>query len=120
MPPADVEALMGVAATHLGAVGARPKSGTPFQRSFAQWAHEFGEQARLVEMIPTLLESVGGVGRLASVKQAVAPEFLEIDLSLWIKDSPEQEGGFIDASTIAQVAALGATLSFGFYTRDDA
>ena len=48
------------------------------------------------------------------------PEFFEIDLSLWIKDSDEQEGGFIDPKTIAMLSRLGVTLSFGFYTRNDA
>ena len=69
------------------------------------------------EMIPALFARVGGVENLLRVRQQVVPEFLEVDLAMWIKDSEEQEGGFIDLPTVENLAKVGATLSFGFYSR---
>ena len=121
MRPEEVESLVGVEASTLIRRGSTHKPGAqPFQRSVARWEIEFPDSTRLDEMIPALLDSIGGFDHLVVVKKRVAPEFFEIDLSLWIKDSGEQEGGFIDASTIALVAQLGATLSFAFYSRNDA
>jgi hypothetical protein len=71
-------------------------------------------------MIPSLLAALGGAEKLCSVQQQVKADFLEADLAMWVKDSEEQEGGFIDPKTIAMLAGLGATLSFGFYSRNDA
>jgi len=105
--PTEVESLVGTAAR-----------GRPLQRSFAQWQLAFADSTRLDEMLPALIESIGGVDRLISVRDQVAPEFFEIDLSLWIKDSDEQDGGFLDQETIAMLARLGVTLSLGFYARN--
>lgn len=80
---------------------------------------EFPDTTRLDAMLPALLQSVGGVETLEIAKRQVSPEFLEFDIAMWIKDSEEQEGGAIDASTIEALARLGATLSFGFYNRHD-
>ena len=119
--PSKVEFLVGATATSLGLRGTSNKPGTtPLHRSFVQWAIEFPDSARLDEMIPTLVNSVGGSDHLATVRNSVNPEFFEVDLALWIKDSEHQEGGSIDASTIAILAKIGATLSFGFYARNDA
>jgi hypothetical protein len=59
-------------------------------------------------MIPALIERIGGADRLAAVKRSVAPEYLEVDIAMWIKDSEEQEGGFIDTAAIAMLAKIGA------------
>jgi len=119
--PSEVESLIGVKATSLGTQGSPRRPGTtPLQRSFAQWAIEFPDSARLDEMIPAILNSIGGPDHLAKARSTVKPEFLEVDLTLRIKDSEHQEGGFIDRSTIEMLAKFGATLSFGFCARDDA
>jgi len=112
--------MMGVPATELGAKGTPRKPGTkPLRHSFAAWQLTFPDSTRLDEMLPALLAWLGGTERLCSVRQAVAPELLEFDISMWIKDSDEQEGGFLDASTIAALAQVGATLSIGLYARND-
>lgn len=117
--PDQVESLVGVPATELGTYGAARKPGLPpLQRSFARWEVVLAETTSLDEMIPALLSSLGGTDRLHTVQEQVRAEFLEVDLSMWIKDSIEQEGGFIDPETIAMLARLGATLSFGFYSRN--
>ena len=121
MPPTQVESLVGTPATELGLVGTSRKLGTrPLQRSFASWKVIFPDNTSLDEMIPTLLASVGGADRVQAVQEKVKAEFLEVDLAMWVKDSDEQEGGFIDPKTIAMLARLGATLSLGLYSRDDA
>ena len=113
--------MVGTTSTALGVRGIPRKQGTrPLKRSFAAWEMEFSDSTRIDEMIPALINSIGGVDHLVSIRDKVMPEFFEIDLSLWIKDSDEQEGGFIDRQTIAMLSRLGVTLSLGFYTRNDA
>lgn len=121
MPSSQLESLVGVAATELGTRGTPRKPGTtPLQRSFATWKLAFPDAALLEEMIPALLARVGGADHLHAVQQRVSAEFLEVDVALWVKDSQDQEGGFIDAESIAMLAKMGATLSFGIYSRNEA
>jgi hypothetical protein len=118
--PDDIQLLVGLApAPMLVSRGDSSKPGrTPFRRSVASWSIEFEDSARLGEMIPALIEYIGGEDHLLTIRDKVAPEFFEIDISMWIKNSAEQEGGSIGAETIAMLARLGASLSFGFYDRE--
>jgi hypothetical protein len=119
MPPSEVEALIGVAASTLCVAGVALKPGTrPLRRSIAKWSVEFENTARLNDMLPLLINRIRGADHVATVRQAVMPEFLEIDIAMWIKDSEEQEGGLIDLSTLEMLTKMGATLSFGFYVRN--
>ena len=119
--PAEVQSLVGTPASMLVSRGQARKPGTtPFQRSVASWKIDFPESTRLDEMIPALIERLGGAKNLLAAKNVVSPEFLEIDITMRIVDSEEQEGGFIDTETLAMLVNLGATLSFGFYSRSDA
>ncbi|WP_440224227.1 hypothetical protein ACQQ2N_03170 [Dokdonella sp. MW10] len=119
MKPAEVEALIGVPASSSVARGeARVPNGTPFRRSAVSWEIEFSDATRLGEMIPALLSRVGGVDQLMAIKARVMPEFIEFDIAMWILGSDEQEGGGIDAGSVASLAMLGASLSMGFYARD--
>ena len=114
--PSAVEAMIGAAASLLVRRGeSRIPGTTPFKRSAASWSKEFPSETRIAEMIPALLTDVGGVQHLLAIKNQVSPEFFEFDISMWILDSEEQEGGSIGASTIAALAELGASLSLGFY-----
>ena len=118
LPATQVEALVGVSASSLANKGEPLKPGVrPVVRSVIRWSVEFPDTARLDEMIPCVIRRAGGVKRLSEAKAKVRPEFLELDLSLFIRDSDEQEGGFFDPSSLAMVAELGATLSLGFYSR---
>jgi hypothetical protein len=69
-------------------------------------------------MISTLVARLGGAQHLLAVKDRVSPKSFDIDVSMWIKDSTEQEGGFIEPETINTLSQLGAGLSFGFYARN--
>jgi hypothetical protein len=71
-------------------------------------------------MIPALIEHLGGVENLARAKAVISPNLVEVDVTMRIIDSDEQEGGFIDPETIAALDQLGASLSLGFYARSDA
>jgi hypothetical protein len=118
LPATEVEAFVGVKASSLANKGEVLKPGTrPLNQSVATWSIDFPDATRLDEMIPILIGSVGGVEQLARAKGKVSPEFFELDLALFIKDSEEQEGGFLDHSTMAMVSSLGLTLSLGFYAR---
>jgi len=121
LPPEEVESIVGLQATLRGAAGALDRAGkTPLKRSFVQWSVELPENSRMNTMIALLLEKLGGSEHIASVVQRVAPDHTEVDLTLRVKDSEEQEGGFIDAVTIAALARMSATLSVGIYRRFDA
>ena len=121
MKPAELETLIGRPASLLVQRGEpRNFGGSPFSRSAASWKLEFVDSTRIAEMIPALLNHVGGMQNLAAAKRLARPEFIEFDISLWILHSEEQEGGGIEASTLAALAQLDATLSFGFYRQNDA
>ena len=114
--PTAVEKMIGRAASLLVRRGeSRIPGGTPFKKSAASWSKEFARETRIDEMIPALLADVGGVAHLLAIKGQVLPEFFEVDISMWIIDSEEQEGGFIEVPTIGALAVLGASLSLGFY-----
>jgi hypothetical protein len=108
--------MIGVAASETGSQGepVRPGVKTLLKRSFVRVSVEFPDGCRLDEMIPTLFARVGGVNHLCEIRERVSPEFLEIDLLLPVKDSDEQEGGFLPATTLADLNRLRATLSFQF------
>ena len=119
MSPSTVQDLVGFPASALVAAGYSRKPGTqPMRRSIAQWEVEFEDTARLYDMIPTLINGIGGADHLATVKHAVAPEFFEVDIAMWIKDSEAQEGGLIELTSLEMLTKMGATLSFGFYSRN--
>ena len=119
--PAEIEKLVGKPASLLVRRGeSRIPGGSPFSRSAASWKIEFSDETRLDEMIPALIDYVGGIESLVEAKRQIASEFIEFDIAMWIKDSEEQEGGSIEATTLESLVQLGATLSFGFYRRDDA
>lgn len=119
--PQEVESIVGRQATLSVAKGESRNAKTrPFKKSAVGWALEFPESTRLDEMVPALIESLGGVENLARAKALIAPELVEVDISMGIIDSDEQEGGLIDPGTIAALGRLGASLSLGFYARREA
>ena len=66
-------------------------------------------------MIPRLFSHIGGLANAIAARDAIRPEFVEIDLYLPVKNSPEQENGYFDVQTIKDVAELGATIGLGIY-----
>lgn len=114
--PDTVERLMNVKASSLGRAGLPVKPGVKgvLKRSFAEFSINFDKECRLDEMIPLLLSRLGGIERIVKVREHVSPEFFEINFTLPIKYSDEQEGGFIPSKVLADLVALECSLSFEF------
>lgn len=114
--PAQAEAIIGVSASELGARGEPVKPGVKslLRRSFVRYSVEFSQDCRIDEMIPALWAYVGGFDKIKNATGKVKPEFLEIDLVLAVKNSDEQEGGFLPPETLAELSLLGASLTFQF------
>ena len=113
--PEEVERLVGKRAELIGKAGVPTAPGRrPLTRSFVCYQLALPLDTRLDEMVPRLITHVGGVEAVAHASTRVAPEFLEVDLLLPVKDSPEQEGGYIEHGTLQLLAQLGANLSLGF------
>ena len=108
---------MGVTADRMTTKGDLSRSGQPYPRSFVRFAVQV-EGSRIDEMIPRLLSHVGGLANAIAVRDAIRPEFVEIELYLPIKNSPEQENGYFDVQTIKDVAELGATIGLGIYEKE--
>lgn len=66
-------------------------------------------------MVPMIVTHLGGEENIQRVLREVVPEFVEVDLLLPVKNSPEQEGGFIANQDLACLTRLGATLAFSFF-----
>lgn len=112
----EVDCIVGIAPGLSGVRGEPVKRGvaTLLKRSFARYEIEFIDGCRLDEMIPKLLDYLGGVNHLSKAKEKISPEFFELNLVLPVKGSEEQEGGFLSPSTLAEIAQLGVSLSFEF------
>lgn len=116
LAPNQVESMIGVSATESGVRGepVRPGVKSLLKRSFIRFSVEFPDGCRLDEMIPTLLNHLGGVNHIREVRDQIKPEFLEIDMVLPVKSSDEQEGGFLPPKTLFELSLLGASVSFQF------
>lgn len=116
MVPSDVEELVGLKASLILEKGkpVRPGMKTLVVRSAISYRIEVESDFRVAEMIPKLFDHLGGVDRLIGARDTVQPEFLEINLALPVKRSKEQEGGALERETIAELARLGASVSFTF------
>lgn len=114
--PCQIEELLGVKASETGLRGAQVKPGVKavLRRSFARFAVTIDPHSRLDQVVPTLLQHVGGVERVKEARDAVAPEFFELDITWPVKSSDEQEGGFLPASVISDLSHLQCALTFGF------
>jgi hypothetical protein len=115
--PSKVESLVGPQASLILEKGkpVRPGIKTLATRSVVSFQIEVESDFRLAEMIPKLVDYLGGVDHLLRVRNTVQPEFLEISFLLPVKYSKAQEGGALEAETIADLARLGASVSFGFF-----
>lgn len=114
--PSEVESLVGPRASLILEKGkpVRPGIKTLATRSAVSFQIEVEPEFRLAEMIPKLVDYLGGVDHLLTVRNTVQPEFLEINFVLPVKYSKAQEGGALETGTIADLARLGASVSFAF------
>lgn len=114
--PDHVEALLGVAATRKGVVGDPVKPGVKatLKRSVVRYAFKLDEDARLRDVIPYLLGKLGGVAAIAAVRNAVEPEFLELDILWPARSSEYEENGAFEAADMADLVALDCSLGLSF------
>ena len=118
--PDQAQALIGSRAESSGTRGLPTKPGrTPLSRSFVRYEVEFSEPPPMCEMVPAILAATGGVEHLCAVRDAIDPEFFEIDLTLPVKDSLEQVGGFISLASLSDLHRLRSTLSLGVFNSSD-
>jgi hypothetical protein len=112
----EVESFMGKIASSKGSQGGPVKNGvkTILKRSFVRYSMDVNDECRLDEIMPRLFESLGGVKAISSVRDKVLPEFVDVDITIPVKGSEDQEGGFISRETLADLTLLCATLSFRF------
>lgn len=116
VPPSHIESIIGVAASESGIKGEPVKPGveTLLRRSYFRFSVNLPEEMRLDEAIPFLFHKIGGFDKAVLVREKVSPEFIEVGLTLPVKGSESQEGGFISPESIFQMNRLGATLTFQF------
>lgn len=114
--PEFVQQLIGVKASSLGRAGrpVRPGVSTILKRSFVEFSIDFENEIRIDEMVPKLLAYLGGIDHVVGIRQAITPEFLEINILLPIKHSDEQESGFFPIDVIASMFEMRCSLSFEF------
>ena len=114
--PFEVESMVGLGASLILEKGKPVKQGvkTLATRSAICFKVEVESDFRLAEMIPKLIDHLGGVEHLLMVRDAVKPESFEVNFVLPVKYSKAQEGGSIETETIAVLARLGASVSFAF------
>jgi hypothetical protein len=116
LSPCQIEEMLGVKASETGQRGAHVKPGVKavLKRSFVRFAIELDSSSRLDQVVPALLHHVGGVERIKKVRDAVMPEFFELDIIWPVKSSDEQEGGFLPPSVLSDLSRLECALTFGF------
>jgi len=114
--PELVEELLGVLASEKGVRGNSVKPGVEasLKRSFARFALALDPSSRLDQVVPNLLDELGGLDKVMIVRETVTPEFFEVDILWSVKGSEEQEGGFFSPSVISDLAILKCSLSFSF------
>ena len=116
--PEQVAARLGVEAQGLGSAGQVCRPGqSPLKRSYVLWRVSLPPSAPVYSMIPAVIAHMGGEQGILRLLLDVVPEFVEVDLLLPVKDSEEQEGGFISKEDLACLARLGASISFSFTSR---
>jgi hypothetical protein len=84
------------------------------KRSYITYDQSFGSEALWDHVILELIDSLGGV---ASVRAAVAqlrPEFVQIDISVPVRHSEEQEDRYVSCEVLRVLAEIGADLTFSF------
>ncbi|MBS7662410.1 hypothetical protein I0D00_10735 [Pseudomonas lalucatii] len=116
LTPEQVESATGRKASETGTRGEPVKPGVKslLKRSFVRFSVQIPNGCRIDELIPALWTHLGGIERIREARDIIKPEYLEVDLVLPVKNSDEQEGGFIPPSTITELSLLGASLSFQF------
>lgn len=110
--------MIGTPAQSWGQAGThRTPASAALKRSYVKHQVDFPPDTPVFQMVPALLQHLGGATHLINTIARVKPEHIDLDLVLPVKDSPEQEGGFISPESISNIQQLGASLSFSFLNR---
>lgn len=116
-PAQDVADLVGRVPKRVGNRGEPVKQGvkTPLTRSYAAFSMSFASDHALCNMLPALLEYLGGVEHLCRVRDQVKAEFVDIHFYLPAMTSDESQDGYLSTATMSDILRLKATPSFGFF-----
>ncbi|MBJ7514999.1 MAG: hypothetical protein JHC82_01705 [Stenotrophomonas sp.] len=114
--PCTIEEVLGVAASESGRRGFPVKVGVKavLKRSFARFSIDSEGGARLDQMVPSIISHLGGVAPIGEARRRAEAEILEINITLPVKHSDEQEGGFISVESVNDLSRLGCSLTFSF------
>lgn len=115
--PGAVEAMVGVPADSKAnkGEGTRSSSGSVYSRSFVRYEVPLEEGTLLHDVIPRLLEHLGGVEKIADVRRSINAEFLDVSILWPARFSEAQEGGSILHASLCDLVALDCDLSMGFF-----
>jgi hypothetical protein len=93
----------------------RPDKTSTWPRSFANFRLEFDDDDPLDSLIPKLFSFVGGVGKIADLRQRFAPEFLSVELFLPGVPSDITREGFFPVSALDLLVQAGCDLGLNFF-----
>jgi hypothetical protein len=112
----QVQQILGSNDCKIGMRGDPVKLGakTRLTKSYVRYNLEFKCQPNIYDIVPKIISYAGGLDYLHTLKEKIAPEHLELNIVMPIKNSLEQEGGFISPESIADINRLGGSLSFEF------
>ena len=79
---------------------------------------ELPSNCRLDDMVPKLIEFLGGIDNICQARDQIQPEFLEIDITLPIKGSDEQDDGYFSLEVLRDINTLRATLGLSFLWKE--
>lgn len=114
--PIVIERMIGVQASNMGLKGVAVKPGVKavLKRSFVRFSVPLDLSTRLDQVVPAIFDHVGGPTKIVEVRDGVSSELVEVDIVWPVKDSEDQEGGFIPPSVLADLASMRCSLSFSF------
>ena len=116
-PAQDVADLVGRVPKRVGNRGEPVKQGvkTLLTRSYAAFSMSFANDHALCNMLPALLENLGGVEHLCQVRDEVKAEFVDVHFYLPAMTSGESQDGYLSGAAVSDIVQLKATPSFGFF-----
>jgi hypothetical protein len=100
----------------IGLCGEAVKPGveTLLKKSYIRFSVEFSSPPNIFDIVPAIISHSGGADYLCTAREEIQPEYTEINIVMPIKQSLEQEGGFISKESIKDIERLCASLSFEF------
>lgn len=120
LSPSDVELIVGRASSSTGTKGkkTKPQVTTILPRSFVQFEIELPNNCCIDDMVPQLIVFLGGIDNICRARDQIQPEFLEIDITLPIKGSDEQDDGYFSLEVLRDINTLRATLGLSFLWKE--